>query len=83
AQASRNNVLLGLFDVLNAVRRTVVWGRLRSEGARPPADHHSFADHERIVEAIAERDLGGAAAAMRLHLQQVERRLIPVREAAE
>ncbi|CCV12274.1 FCD domain-containing protein [Mesorhizobium sp. STM 4661] len=83
AQASRNNVLLGLFDVLNAVRRTVVWGRLRSEGARPPPDHHSFADHERIVEAIAERDLGGAAAAMRLHLQQVERRLIPVREAAE
>jgi DNA-binding FadR family transcriptional regulator len=83
AQASRNNVLLGLFDVLNAVRRTVVWGRLRSEGARPPADHHSFADHERIVEAIAERDLGGAAAAMRLHLQQVERRLMPVREAAE
>ena len=59
AQASRNNVLLGLFDVLNAVRRTVVWGRLRSDGARPPADHHSFADHERIVEAIADRDLGG------------------------
>ena len=83
AQASRNNVLLGLFDVLNAVRRTVVWGRLRSEGARPPADHHSFADHERIVEAIAERDLGGAAAAMRLHLQQVGRRLIPLHEAAE
>jgi DNA-binding FadR family transcriptional regulator len=83
AEASRNNVLLGLFDVLNAVRRTVVWGRLRSEGAHPPADHHSFADHERIVEAIAERDMGGAAAAMRLHLQQVERRLIPLREAAE
>ncbi len=83
AQASCNNVLLGLFDVLNAVRRTVVWGRLRSESARPPADHHSFADHERIVEAIAERDLGGAATAMRLHLQEVERRLIPIREAAE
>jgi DNA-binding FadR family transcriptional regulator len=83
AEASCNTVLLGLFDVLNAVRRTVVWGRLRSEGARPPADHHSFADHERIVEAIAERDLSGAAAAMRLHLQQVGRRLIPVHEAAE
>jgi DNA-binding FadR family transcriptional regulator len=83
AQASRNTVLLGLFDVLNAVRRTVVWGRLRADGARPPADHHSFADHERIVDAIAERDLAGAAAAMRLHLQQVAQRLIPVREAAE
>jgi DNA-binding FadR family transcriptional regulator len=83
AQASRNNVLLGLFDVLNAVRRTVVWGRLRSDGAHPPADHHSFSDHEHIVDAIADRDMAGAAAAMRLHLQQVERRLIPLREAAE
>jgi DNA-binding FadR family transcriptional regulator len=83
AQASRNNVLLGLFDVLNAVRRTVVWGRLRSDGVHPPADHHSFADHEHIVDAIADRDMAGAAAAMRLHLQQVERRLIPLREAAE
>src|SRR5690606_8692681 len=83
AQASRNNVLLGLFDVLNAVRRTVVWGRLRSDGAHPPVDHHSFADHEHIVEAIAERDMSGAATAMRLHLQQVERRLIPLGQAAE
>lgn len=83
AQASANKVLLGLFDVLNAVRRTVVWGRLRSDGARPPPDHHSFADHELIVQAIAERDLAGAAGAMRAHLQQVGRRLIPVRDAAE
>jgi len=83
AQASRNTVLLGLFDVLNAIRRAVVWGRLRSDSACPPADHHSFADHDRIVGAIEDRDLGGAAAAMRLHLQEVERRLIPLREAAE
>lgn len=83
AQASRNNVLLGLFDVLNAVRRTVVWGRLRSDSARPPASHHSFADHERIIDAIADRDLAGAAAAMRSHLQQVERRLLNLHEAAE
>ena len=83
AQASRNTVLLGLFDVLNAIRRAVVWGRLRSDGARPPADHHSFADHERIVGAIADRDLGGAATAMRQHLHQVESRLIPLRQAAE
>ena len=83
AQASRNTLLLGLFDVLNTIRRAVVWGRLRADGARPPMDHHSFTDHQRIVEAIADRDLGGAAAAMRFHLQQVERRLLQVREAAE
>jgi DNA-binding FadR family transcriptional regulator len=83
AQASRNTVLLGLFDALNAIRRAVVWGRLRIETACPPADHHSFAEHEDIVDAIAHRDLAAAAAAMRVHLQSVERRLIPLREAAE
>lgn len=83
ALASQNTVLLGLFDVLNAIRRAVVWGRLRSEPARPPVDHHSFAEHDRIVEAIANRDLAGAAAAMRTHLKSVEQRLIPLRDAAE
>lgn len=83
AQASRNTVLLGLFDALNSIRRAVVWGRLRSEPARPPADHHSFAEHDRIVDAIEERDLAAAANAMRLHLQSVGRRLIPMRDAAE
>lgn len=83
AQASCNSVLLGLFDVLNAVRRTVVWGRLRSQSTRPPPDHHSFADHDKIVEAIADRDLAGATVAMRHHLQEVGQRLIPIRDAAE
>ena len=83
AQASRNTVLLGLFDALNAIRRTVVWGRLRSEPARPPVDHHSFAEHERIVDAIENRDLGAAAAAMGEHLGSVASRLIPIRMAAE
>ena len=77
AQASGNILLVGLFDVLNATRRTVVWGRLRSDGARPPSDHHSFADHARIIDAIEERNLRGAATAMFKHLQEVERRLLP------
>lgn len=83
AEATRNPVLLGLFDALNSVRRAVVWGRLRPVGDRPPPDHHSFAEHEHIVAAIAERDLKGAEAAMRRHLDSVGRRLIPTREAAE
>jgi len=83
AAATRNPVLLGLFDSLNAIRRAVVWGRLRPGPARPPSDHHSFAEHEKIVEAIADRDLAAAESAMRTHLKSVERRLIPMREAAE
>ena len=83
AEAARNTVLVALFDTLNAVRRTVVWGRLRENGQRPPGDHHSFVEHDVIVKAIAERDLDGAETAMRRHLQTVARNLIAPREAAE
>jgi DNA-binding FadR family transcriptional regulator len=81
AEATRNGVVLALFDALNTVRRTVVWGRLRADRPRPPADHHSFAEHEAIVAAIADRDRDAAAEAMRAHLQSVERHLVTGRAA--
>jgi DNA-binding FadR family transcriptional regulator len=83
AEAANNRLLLALFDALNAVRRAVVWGLLRSGEARPPDDHHSFAEHERIVEAIERRDLEGASRAMYLHLRAVERSLVEPSVAAE
>lgn len=76
AEATQNSLLLGMFDTLNAVRRAVTWGRLRSAPLKPLTDHHSFAEHEAIVEAIEYRDMSGAAAAMRTHLQTVERKLL-------
>lgn len=76
AEASDNRLLLALFDALNAVRRAVVWGLLRSNTERPPDDHHSFAEHELILEAIEKRDLEGASRAMYRHLRAVERNLI-------
>ena len=83
AGASRNTLLLALFDTLNAVRRAVVWGRLRDAAERPPADHHSFLEHERLVQAITDRDIEGARAAMYAHLATVSRNLLAVRQAAE
>ncbi len=83
AQATGNTLMLDLFDTLNAVRRAVVWGRLRPNKPRPAPDHHSFAEHAEIVAAIAERDLDRAAAAMRRHLESVERNLLRPRVAAE
>jgi DNA-binding FadR family transcriptional regulator len=83
AGASRNTLLLALFDTLNAVRRTVVWGRLRDAADRPPADHHSFLEHERIVQCINDRDIEGARTAMHAHLTTVSRNLLAVRQAAE
>lgn len=78
-EASQNSLLLGLLDTLNAVRRAVTWGRLRDTPVKPPADHHSFEEHARIVEAIANRDGAAAADAMRKHLRSVESHLRDVR----
>jgi DNA-binding FadR family transcriptional regulator len=83
AEGADNLVLLALFDSLNAIRRTVVWGRLRISPERPPADHHSFADHEEIVAAIEHRDVGAASRAMRRHLDGVHRRLMAAYGSAD
>jgi DNA-binding FadR family transcriptional regulator len=76
AEATQNTPLLGLFDMLNALRRAVTWGRLRSNPVKPEPDHHSFTEHETIIAAIENRDMNGAAAAMRAHLRSVERNLL-------
>jgi DNA-binding FadR family transcriptional regulator len=82
AEATQNTPLLGLFDMLNALRRAVTWGRLRSNPVKPEPNHHSFTEHETIVTAIENRDMNGAAAAMRTHLQSVERNLL-ARQSSE
>lgn len=83
AEATHNTVLVALFDTLNAVRRTVVWGRLRSKTDRPPADHHSFAEHEALVRAVEERDVEAAGLTMRRHLSHVQGNLLTSSQAAE
>jgi len=83
AEAAHNTILLALFDTLNAVRRAVVWGRLRYEVDRPPEDHHSFKEHEALVRAIEERDMDGAAQSMLRHLSHVQANLLSDRQAAE
>ncbi len=82
AEAGKNALLLAVFDTINLVRRTVVWGRLRTDLPHPPADHHSFAEHELIVDAIEERNLVAAATGMRLHLQHVQTDLIARHQSA-
>ena len=77
AEATRNRPLVGMFDQLNAVRRTVSWGRLRRRVDRPPPDHHSFAEHEAILAALEERDADRAERGMREHLRSVGARLFP------
>ncbi len=75
AKGAASTLLLAIFDTINIVRRSVVWGRLRQQPDRPPPGHHSFAEHEAIVEALSTRDITGAGEAMFIHLQTVAARL--------
>ncbi len=77
AEAARNTPLVAMFDQLNALRRTVAWGRLRERRDSPPNDHHSFAEHEAILGAIEQRDAGLSEAGMRRHLQSVSASMFP------
>ena len=76
AKATHNKVLLYLFDSFNVVRRSIVWGQVRSTKC-PPSDHFSFDQHDAISAAIAAHDAAGAAAAMRDHLRSVAERVLP------
>lgn len=75
ATATHNKLLISLFDTLNAVRRSVVWGQLRSTKF-PPVNHESFHEHDAIYEAIASRNPDLAAECMRLHLKTVHDRIL-------
>ena len=75
AEASDNILLVTLFDQLNQVRRAVAWETVTRHSSRPPAGHSSFAEHEKITQAIERRDPSAANEAMRQHIGSVSARL--------
>lgn len=75
AAATKNKLLMTLFETLNAVRRSQVWRTMRA-GAGPVAGHTTFVEHEAILLAVMRRDAEAAADAMRVHLQSVRSRLL-------
>ena len=76
ADAAGNTLLLAVHDLVNRVRRAVIWAWLDTRPAGPPPDYSSFAEHEAILDAIARRDRPGAAEAMRAHLRTTSGKLI-------
>jgi DNA-binding FadR family transcriptional regulator len=68
AEATGNVLLVEIQLLLNGVRRYVVWGGLIKRPVGPPADYHSFGEHEQIVDAIEARDGDAAMRAMLAHL---------------
>jgi DNA-binding FadR family transcriptional regulator len=67
-EASGNKLLVSVHEVVNEVRRTVVWPRLDTIAAGPPSNYSSFAEHDAIVSSIERRNREGAKEAMRQHL---------------
>lgn len=76
AKATHNKLLVHLFDILNVVRRSTVWGQPRTTKL-PPRDHISFAEHDAICDAITQRDGATASLRMRDHLVSVRDRVLP------
>jgi len=75
AAATKNKLLMTLFETLNAVRRSQVWRTMRI-GTEPPPLHTTFAEHDAIYQAILRHDAPAAAERMREHLESVRSRLI-------
>lgn len=75
AEATDNVLLFALFDQLNYIRRLVSGEKIVRDSVRPPTDHTSFAEHDRIAAAIEAHDPHAAFDAMRGHIGSVSRRL--------
>lgn len=73
--ATKNKLLMTLFETLNAVRRTVAWQTIRT-GAGPPRNYSTFAEHDAICEAITNRDPRAASRSMHEHLSSVRTRIV-------
>jgi len=77
AETTQNTPLIAMYDQLNALRRTIVWGRLQRRHDHPPIDHHSFNGHEAVLSAIEQRDADAALFAMKDHMKSASNVLFP------
>jgi DNA-binding FadR family transcriptional regulator len=75
ATAAGNRLLLAVHEIVNDVRRAVIWKRLDTRPLGPPDDYSSFEEHDAIVSAIEGRDRNEAMEAMRRHLRTTSERL--------
>jgi GntR family transcriptional regulator, transcriptional repressor for pyruvate dehydrogenase complex len=72
ALAADNSVVLKVLDILMDLLRDTRERSLQVEG-RP---ERSMADHREILDAIKHKDAGGAEAAMRQHIEAVEKMVL-------
>jgi DNA-binding FadR family transcriptional regulator len=74
--ATHNAVLIRVSHLLIDTRRQPIWGGLKKRTFNPELHLRYCAEHDHIVEAIADRDPDSARQAMRTHLCHVRRILL-------
>lgn len=74
--ASRNQLLLAMYDMVERARKGEIWGnlKLRQDSRERRAAYQS--EHVRLVEALVARDAEEAVAAMNDHLEHVQSNLL-------
>lgn len=72
AEAAGNKLLVAVHQIVEEVRRAVVWKWLDTRPVGPSPDYSSFDEHDAIIEAIEKRDRVGAANAMKRHLRTTQ-----------
>ena len=76
AQPAHNQLLLAIFDAVNAMRSQAAWSRLRLVALSPRRLNVYRRQHRDYVGAIAARDPSRAEDAMRRHIEAVKSNLL-------
>ena len=76
ARGTHNPLLLGVYELIDHVRRHAHWARTNEKTLSPSRIRDYQAKHRSIVEAIEARDIESAVAFTRLHMTEVQRDLM-------
>ena len=76
AKASGNSLLFSLFEMVNSVRSNDVWGRLKEASLTPDRRKSYSHQHEKILEALKDRNSCLSESLMREHVETVKSHLL-------
>ena len=76
AQGTHNPLLIGLYELIDHVRRHAHWARTKEKVLSPNRIRDYQAKHRSIFEAIEARDIESAVEFTKLHMTEVQRDLL-------
>ena len=74
-EASRNSLLLHLYQAIEDARHSPIWGDLKRHNSTQERRDAYRCDHRNIVDALAPRDSSRASEAMQTHLSRIDAHL--------